>query len=129
MSWTAFPTAEVSYLGTMDRVIKASPMLLYVAGPYRGNVEENIAKAREAAMAVWEAGHYAICPHLNTAHFDRDTQVDEQHFLNGTMEMMRRCDGLVVLPGWQQSEGTLGEMAEANDLGLPMWFYPEIPHV
>ena len=45
-----------------------------------------------------------------------------QFWLAGTLELMRRCDAVLVLPGYSFSEGTKGEIAEADRLGLPVMF-------
>lgn len=60
-----------------------------------------------------------ICPHLNTANFDGI--VPDQNFLDGTMEMMRRCDLVVLLPGWGDSSGSIKEKSEADRLGTPTY--------
>ncbi len=94
-------------------------MLIYIAGPYRGNVEENIANARKAAIAVWEAGHVAVCPHLNTAHFEKDCSCTDEQYLNGTLQMLARCDAAIFLWNWQESQGAREEMRYCQEHGIP----------
>lgn len=90
-------------------------MIVYIAGPYRGNVEANIQAAREIAAEVWRVGHVAICPHLNTAHFDRDyPDIPDQAYLDGDLEILARCDAMVLVPGWRASQGTQAEVAFAE---------------
>jgi hypothetical protein len=36
---------------------------------------------------------------------------------------MRRCDLVVVVPGWETSGGTLKEIAEAERLGIPVFYW------
>ena len=38
---------------------------------------------------------------------------------------MRLCDAVLVLPGYQKSSGTLGEIEEAKRLGIPGFFLGE----
>lgn len=102
-------------------------MILYVAGPYRGDVEGNIAAARKVAIELWEAGHFALCPHLNTAHFEEDCSVDEETYIFRDLDMLARCDGIVLAPGWEKSEGARMEWDHAKTAGMPIWLYPEIP--
>lgn len=104
-------------------------MLLYVAGPYRGDVTENIAKARAVGIEIWKAGHVAIVPHLNTAHFEEDSNLKDDVFLNGDIDILRRCDGIVLVPGWEESEGANSELMYAKYLDMPIWIYPEIPQL
>jgi hypothetical protein len=102
-------------------------MLVYVAGPYRGDIDANIAAARRAAIKLWEAGFVGICPHLNTAHFEVDCSVREDTYLWGGIEILTRCDAIVMLPGWEESQGARGEYDVAKRIGLPISVYPELP--
>lgn len=102
-------------------------MILYIAGKYSGDVTDNIAKAREVAIKVWESGNVALCPHLNTAHFEDDCKCTYDQFLNGVIALMRRCDGVVMIPGWEESKGALQEHALAVSLNMPIFYAPHIP--
>ena len=59
--------------------------LVYIAGPYRAptpwQVEQNIRAAMDAAVVVWAAGLYALCPHANTARMEGVTS--DESFLAG----------------------------------------------
>ncbi len=102
-------------------------MLIYVAGPYRGDVEQNIATARRVAIAVWESGNVCICPHLNTANFENDSQLADEVYLNGDLQILARCDALVAAPEWERSIGATAEIEFAKQRGIPVWFYPDLP--
>lgn len=101
--------------------------VIYVAGKYRAEhayqIWRNVEVAREMSIKVWEMGHVAMSPHLNSMLFDGCAS--EQAFVDGTLELMRRCDAVLVCPGWQNSSGTRGEIAEAKRLGLPVFYSPE----
>lgn len=94
----------------------------YVAGPYRADSErgvvENIRNAEAVAIQIWKTGHAALCPHKNTALFGGICP--DEIWLSGGLELLRRCDGMVLVPGWEGSEGTKAEMQLAFDLGLPV---------
>ena len=98
-------------------------MVVYVAGPYRAKtpyqIELNIAKAKAVALEVWKRGHYALCPHTNTANFDGE--LPDEVFLEGALELLRRCDAIVLVDGWEDSEGTIGEIAEASKRGMKIY--------
>ena len=102
-------------------------MLLYVSGPYSGDVDRNIAQARQVAIALWEKGHAVIVPHLNTAHMDKDCKATYDQFLAGDLMMIARCDGMVMVPEWEFSKGAKIEYEYAESLKLPVWEYPDIP--
>jgi len=106
-------------------------MLLYLAGPYRGAVQENIARARRIAVEVWEAGHVALCPHLNTAHFDvLCTGVPDDAFLRGDCLLIRAVaavgGGMLMLPSWRSSAGALDEFGLARRLDMRIWEYGRV---
>lgn len=96
--------------------------LVYIAGPYRAptpwQVEQNIRVATDAAAQVWAAGLWALCPHANTARMEGLTS--DENFLAGTMEMLRRCDAVMLVEGWERSRGAQAEALEAERLGLPI---------
>lgn len=98
--------------------------VVYIAGPFRGanawEVEQNIRRAEEYAFKVWGMGMAALCPHTNTRFFD-GTLTDDI-WLEGTKELLRRCDAMYVLPGWTESAGTKGEMVVAEEMGIPQFY-------
>ena len=101
---------------------------VYIAGKYTGvdylEVDRNIAAAREAAAFLARNRIAYHCPHMNSAHFEVITpEVPPEFWYEMTLEAMRRCDALLVLPSWSQSKGTQGELAEAHKLGLPVFYY------
>lgn len=114
--------------------------LVYVAGPYGqktalngvGNikgVDENIHQARKIAIELWEMGYAVICPHLNTSHFEIDCKLDHAGYLKGDLEIIKRCDMVVMTPDWMESRGATMEYDHAMSLNIPVFVYPEIPNV
>jgi uncharacterized protein DUF4406 len=104
-------------------------MLIYVAGKYSGDIDANIAAARQVAIALWEKGHAVICPHLNSAHMEQDCKATWQDYLDGDMNMVSRCDALVMLEGWQDSKGANMEHEYATSLGMPIYYAPDLPEL
>lgn len=98
--------------------------VVYVAGPFRGQshyaIHQNICRAEALALEVWRAGAACICPHLNTAHF-QDAAPD-QVWLDGDIELLKRCDALILTANWERSSGTRKEKEVAESLGLPVFF-------
>jgi len=92
--------------------------LCYIAGKYtsptiRGTVL-NIRKAEETAIMYWHLGYAVICPHLNTALLDGEDSTEM--FMQGDFEMIRRCDTVIFLKGWEDSKGSVREHALAKEL-------------
>lgn len=97
--------------------------IIYVAGPYRGKPthgqSENISRARIAARKLWAEGWGVLCPHLNTAWFDTFyPEIPTQAYLDGGLEMVKRCDAIFILKDWEISEGSKAELACAINNGL-----------
>ena len=97
--------------------------LVYVVGPYRGSglwqISENIRRAEALALQVWQLGAACICPHKNTAYFNG--AAPDHVWIDGDLEMVRRSDAIICVPGWEQSVGSKGEVALAGQLGLPVF--------
>ena len=89
--------------------------VIYVAGPFRGktpwDVEKNIRRAEELALRVANAGAMPLCPHTMTRYFDR--QCTDAFWLEGTLELLRRCDAVIFTDAWAKSAGAIGENQEA----------------
>jgi hypothetical protein len=101
--------------------------LAYVAGPYRAptmhQIVDNIRAAEAVAIALWQMGFAVVCPHTNTACFDGTAP--DQVWLEGDLEILRRCDLLVTVSGWERSEGATIEVREANSALKPVYHWPE----
>jgi hypothetical protein len=99
--------------------------LAFVSGPYRAKTKLgifiNILKARKVAKELWKIGYVAVCPHLNSALMDGI--IDDSRFLEGDMELLRKCDVVVVCKGWSKSSGTKGEIKEAYRNSIPVLFW------
>ena len=97
--------------------------VIYIAGPYRAEtpwrVLANVRAAQEAALRVWKLGGVALCPHSNTGLFDGECPDDV--WLLGDLELLRRCDAVLMIGGWQKSQGACAERQLAEDLGLPIF--------
>ena len=106
--------------------------ILYISGPYSAgygrSVAENIAVARAHAEMAWRRGWAAICPHLNTAHFEETCpSLSHDGWLNGDLTIISRLDpyvdAMLLLPGWMQSTGAMREYQRARSRGLEI-IYP-----
>ena len=96
--------------------------LVYVAGPYRGpsawKIEENIRRAECLALEVWKGGMACICPHTNTRFYQGEAA--DEIWLQGDLEIMSRCDWVLMVPGWESSTGATAERDYAIRIGIPV---------
>jgi hypothetical protein len=98
--------------------------LAYIAGPYSGantfQTEANIFQARLTGEAVSRLGAMPVIPQANTAHFDHIH--NHQWWYDATMQLMRRCDVVVMSHRWEESTGAKDELNEAEMLEMPVFF-------
>jgi hypothetical protein len=97
--------------------------VIYVAGPFRGPhhfaIWRNIMRAADLALEVWKLGAVALCPHMNTFCFQG--AAPDAVWLDGDLELVRRCDGLLVTDDWQRSTGARAEVQFAEQHGIPVF--------
>ena len=95
--------------------------VVYLAGPFRAanswEIEQNIRRAEALALEVWRAGMACICPHANTR-FYQGAAPDEV-WLNGDLELVRRCDAVLLTQDWIRSTGARAEKAFAEQHDIP----------
>ena len=90
----------------------------YIAGAYRAptvnGIYLNIQKARAVAFEYWHRGYAVICPHTNTALMDGN---DDSHvWIDGDIEILKRCDVIIMMAGWEYSDGARHEHDIAESL-------------
>jgi len=106
--------------------IKGNKRLIFVSGPYKAKTEEekadNICHAMRVACRLWELGFFVLAPHLNTAHFENFTSLDESIWIEGDLEILRRCDCVFMLKGFESSQGSLMELELAEKLQKAIYY-------
>ncbi len=104
--------------------------VIYIAGPFKGEngweIEKNVRHAESWALNVWKAGAVAMCPHTNTRFFF-GTSPGERIFLRGYLELVKRCDAVLAIQGWESSSGARAEVNLALAEGKPVFYsIPEL---
>jgi nucleoside 2-deoxyribosyltransferase len=101
--------------------------IAYVGGKYRAKTEwelvQNIRTAEEIAAQLWEMGFAVICPHKNTSNFGGIYDIEDDVWLKGDLEILKRCDLLVVAPNWRDSMGTQEEIKFAISNNIPIYYW------
>lgn len=95
--------------------------LVYVAGRFRGPdswaVHRNVQAALAVGFEVARIGGVPVIPHSMYQAFDRT--LTDDYWLAATLEHLRRCDAVMLVPGWTESRGAMAEQEEAARLGMP----------
>ena len=98
--------------------------VIFISGKYRAGSEwglvENIRKAEAAAIELWKQGWVVLCPHKNTAHFGG--LCPDRVWLEGDIELLKRCDAVFMLDNWHDSEGAMEEYRIAKELNKEIIF-------
>lgn len=94
--------------------------IAYISGPYRSDsingVHDNIMAARNVALKYWKRNFAVICPHMNTAFLDGACK--DSTWLDGDLEILKRCDVIVMMNGYEKSDGACIELNVAKKNGL-----------
>lgn len=102
--------------------------LIYIAGPYTvGDTARNIKFAAEIAMECWMKGYAVICPHTNTANFEKMSLLDYDTVMRGCLRMIDGVDAVVLIPGWTKSRGAKVEKKYALKNKIPVFIWPDLP--
>lgn len=99
--------------------------LVYIAGkfsaPTRSGVEDNIMAAVMVGLAVAKLGGMPVIPHANTAHPEFEKVQEYPFWIEGTTELLRRCDAVMLVDGWAESNGARTEAIEAVSRRIPVF--------
>jgi nucleoside 2-deoxyribosyltransferase len=102
--------------------------LLYVAHKIRDPrgpwfMLQHMREGEAVALALWQMGAAVICPGKNTEFFDG--AAPDEVWLKGDLEMVKRCDAVVMSPNWTTSKGAHGEKEFAEEIGKPVFYWPQ----
>lgn len=105
----------------------AKSKIVFIAGPLSAEstegMRENVRIAESYQQALAKCGVYSYCPHAHThwrVESGQDISGDFYHdwhmaFLNAV------CGAVVALPGWQNSKGSMMDVEEAKQKGMPLF--------
>ena len=101
-------------------------LIIYISGKYSDRdfkaIEANIQKARLTSAKIWELGFTALCPHLNTYHFEQICKCTYEDYINGDLALLNNCHGIFMLNNWQESKGAKIEHEYAEDLKIKIFY-------
>lgn len=101
---------------------------VYVAGAYSANnvcgVLKNMRKGMRLATEVLLAGYAPYVPWFDY-HFELQCREGEeiplQTYYDYSIEWLKVSDAVLLVPGWEESNGTIEEIKKARELGIPVY--------
>jgi hypothetical protein len=102
-------------------------MRVYVAGAYSSDnvigVLDNMREGMRWSTEVLLRGHAPFCPWIDF-HFQLMLRPGEVlttlDYYRYSLAWLEAAEVVFVIPGWEQSKGTLAEIARAEELGIPV---------
>ena len=106
---------------------------IFISGPMSGIENYNVKEFSKAAKALRDAGYFVINPAETFKRMDGflgDRKEIEEHFsefprgrladavIEIELALLRSCDEIYLLNGWEESRGARRELQEALDHGL-----------
>jgi hypothetical protein len=99
---------------------------VYVAGAYSADnvmdVLHNIGFGIEACSDLLGFGFAPFCPWLDYHFALFNRKIPKQSFYDYSLAWLEASDAVWVLPGWENSKGTIAEIAKAESLNIPVFY-------
>ena len=106
--------------------------VIYIAGPFTAptpdRIRDNIRRAATLGHEVRRLGAYPFVPHLIGAPYvlgasaiDLPDLFGYGHWIKETLAYMKLCDGVLMTPDWETSNGARGERDDARGRGQPVF--------
>lgn len=94
---------------------------IYVCSPLRGDIEENIKRAKQYCKEITLSGNIPICPHVYFTQF-LDDNIEEERNLGMSLgiELLKICSAVYVFRENGISSGMKAEIDIASSLGIPV---------
>jgi hypothetical protein len=98
--------------------------VIYLSGPLTARNGRTLAQHVGAARAVYlrfvRAGVPVYCPHLGADHPDA-LSISYEQWMAYDLAVLEQCRGVLTLPHWRDSPGSILEVAHAIAHGVPVY--------
>lgn len=93
-------------------------MTIYIAGPITGIENYNHEAFEEAEELLTKIGYTVVNPRM------LPTTLDPKAYMPICLEMIKWCDAIFLLEGWENSDGAKQELLFALDNGYEIFVSP-----
>ncbi len=101
---------------------------IYISGPMKNMADGNMQAFDEAEKQLKQLGYEVLNPRkigeeLNVRFFEMGkVPTYEDYLREDIIQMLEKCDAVLVLPGWRTSKGSKLEIANALACGIDVFF-------
>lgn len=98
---------------------------IYIAGPLNAGAVEylrNVSRMIQVGISVRRVGYAVFVPALDLLMGIVDGAFSYNDYAENNLAWLEVSDAVLVLPGYEESKGTLAEIKRASELGIPVIF-------
>ncbi len=131
----ALTTYDKHRLDKHPGIINRSGLRIYIAGPYGNNDDikklRNVARARVAGAELYRRGHIPFIPHTMTQDFELQfPDIAYDVYIDTDIVWLGLCTGILMLKGWEKSNGSRIELTWAREHGkIVFWDVEDVPNL
>ena len=96
--------------------------VIFLSGPMSGIEDYNYPAFNQAAKTLREKGFLV----LNPAEHVSNPDAPWNELIRRSLDVLNQANKMVVLPGWENSRGSVTEVTMANIVGIPIFEYPSL---
>jgi hypothetical protein len=85
---------------------------------------DNIRKGIKLSVEVLKAGFAPFSPFIDFQ-FSFVEPISLQEYYDYSLSWLCKADAMILVPGWENSKGTLAEIARAEELDIPVYYSME----
>jgi hypothetical protein len=101
--------------------------VIYVTGPYRGEIKYNVLKAAAVGKLLRQCGKAVIVPHMESLFFPESLTEDE--WIEHGVDLLHCVDTIVLVPEWHDSTGTRNEIDYAKEYKKSVYEFNEMCNI
>ena len=96
--------------------------MIYISHPYTGDEVQNKNKARlTAAVLAKEYPEIVFLNPLDAMHHAVTANLDYDTIIRQTIEILRRCNSIIMAGSWRESRGCMLEFKTAQETGMRIY--------